>query len=817
MNKIVVAAAVNVCCLVSSQPLIAGWPGLCSVGIELPGSLNAVMLNGPDSSWQVVVTGLTGSGRPLDVTRGAVFTAEPAGIVAVDSTGLVTPLRDGQATLIARVDALETRLPVEVQHVEVPHQLNFVTDVAPLFTRHGCNAGGCHGKKGGQAGFELALLGFEPELDYDRLVTQDGGYRIDLEKPDESLLLLMATGSELHTGGQRFSCGSRPYNTLRRWIAQGAPREVAGSAEVQRIEVLPAERIMPPGGRQQLLVLAHLCDGSVRDVSRLTSFAANQSEMIQVSEEGLVFTGDQFGIASVMVRYQAHVDVFRATVPTENGVQESLPADSFTADQVVDLFVNQQLSQLGIPASGPCNDGAFIRRATLDIAGRLPTLEETLGFVADLHPQKDKLLIDRLLASEDYADYFAGKWALLLHNRRNDESFSAESTQAFYSWLRERLRNNVPFDHLVRGVLTATGEEIANPPIVWYRSASEDSQQVEDVAQLFLGQRIQCARCHHHPLERWSEQDYYGMAAFFSRLEINQPPISVAFTPGPARTEHPKTGLALPPTPLGTTPLDIEETHDPREALVDWMTQPANPYFARTLVNRYWKHFMGRGLVEPEDDLRKTNPATHPQLLEGLARQFVASGFDLHQLIRAICLSDAYRRERFANGINLVDGQSYSRFLPRRLNAEVLLDAIDVVTATQTSFSGTNADKRAVQLPDNLSGSYFLSVFGRPQALSACECERSTSASVAQQLHLLNSPEIMHKDRAARARSLAGDERPHEERIRELYWLALSREPAPAELTPLLQHIQNHVDDELTAYADIVWAVINTKEFQFNH
>ncbi len=780
------------------------------------------MLSGPDSGWQLVVTGQTDHGQAVDATDRSTFRVEPPNILLIERGGLVTPLHEGQAEVIVRVDDLETRVAFLIRNIENPHKLDFVTDVAPLFTRHGCNSGGCHGKKGGQDGFELALLGFEPELDYDRLVNEDGGYRLDLEQPDESLLLLNATEAQPHTGGKLFDRDSPAYRVLRRWIKQGAPLAGEYFACVERIEVLPHERILQQGDRQRLIVVAHLSDGSIRDVTRLTTFETNQAEIVEADENGLVSAGDQFGVGAIMARYQTHVGVFRAIVPTGELVDSWPQSGNF-----VDDLVNRQLQRLGIPASENCDDGTFIRRVTIDIAGRLPTIEETRGFIADSDVQKYARLIDRLLDSDDYASYFASKWAALLHNRRNSPRDPGESTEAFYRWIRDALRENRPYTQFVRGVLTATGKEGECPPVVWYRSANVPSLQSEDVAQLFLGQHLQCARCHHHPLEKWSELDYYGLAAFFSRVEVTQPapdkkqetlpPIRVSFEPGKALLEHPKTGQPVRPAPLGAAPLDVDDQCDPREALVDWMALPDNRYFSRVLVNRYWKHFMGRGLVEPEDDLRATNPPTNPQLLDALADNFVESGYDLRQLVRVICESQAYRRSSTANDINLHDRQNFSRFLPRRLNAEVLLDAIDTVAASKTQFAGFEAQVRAVELPDNQTGSYFLSIFGRPEGLSVCECERSNSASVAQQLHLLNSPEIISKVCGGRALSLADDPRPHSDRLRELYWLALSRDPTEQELASLLEHIEARADNTAAAYADIVWAVVNTKEFQFDH
>lgn len=761
---------------------------LASLGIEGV-SDGGVALSGPDSSWQLVITG-DEKDTQLDVTDQAKFEAAPKGVVSVSDSGLITPTADGKATVTVKVGSLSTQATVTVSDITKPRLLSFITDVAPVFTRNSCNSGGCHGKKGGQEGFELALLGFEPELDLERVTD-----RVDVDDPDASYLLLKATKANPHAGGQRFKKGSPAYNLLRRWIAQGAKLPSADGPTIERIEVFPKQRVLKREGTQRLLVVAHLSDGSMRDVSRLSRFESNQEELLTASEDGLV-TAKRSGVAAVMVRYQAHVGVFQAIVPTGDKFDSQPEPLNF-----IDRLVFDQHRRLGIATSPDCDDTTFIRRATIDIAGRLPTLDEVSAFVEDSSAKKHSQLIDRLLEIDDHADYFAGKWAAMLHNRRGSEKDSREPTQAFHQWIREAIRENRPYDQMVRGVLTATGQETRSPPVLWYRMANEPSTQLEDVSQLFLGQRIQCARCHHHPFEKWSETDYYGMAAFFSRLKVDDPPkgkkqkkktpLNVSFQPGKAETKHPKTNKPVPATPLETSPISIDEKTDPRIALVDWMTSKDNRFFARVFVNRYWKHFLGRGLVEPEDDLRATNPPTNPKLLDALAQHFVDSKFDMREMIRVICNSRTYRLSSQPAGNNESDEQNYSRFLPRRLNAEVLLDSIDWLTLTKTKFSGVSSETRATQLPDNQNGSYFLSTFGRPAGMTVCECERRGSASLAQLLLMINSPEMLDKVAGERAKQLASDKRPHKERIAELYQIALARPPHDGELAALMAYFKS--------------------------
>lgn len=802
-----------------------------SLSLESNQGKKTIILAGRDASRQLIVTGKSGSGELLDLTDKVKYQANPNDIVQITDTGFVTPLMEGKVTILAQAtNGPSASVSIHVKNIAKDVPVNFPNQIVPIFTRYGCNAGGCHGKADGQNGFKLSLLGFEPTEDYEYIVKEARGRRILPSAPAHSLLLTKATGRAAHGGGKRLEVDSPYYRLLKRWIAQGSPYGQSNDPTVTKIEVIPHERIMQRNSQQQLAVLAHMSDGSVRDVTRLTQFEANETEMAKTSDTGLVTTQNLPGSVAVMARFQSHVDVFRATIPL--GVEViNLPK----ANNFIDELVFKQLKKLGLPPSQLASDSDFLRRVTIDICGRLPTLDETKQFLTETDEKKYEKLIDRLLASKDYADYFANKWSAILRNRRKSEKDDPKPTAAFHQWIREKLHANKPFDEIVRGLLTASGEEIKNPPVIWYREVREANDQIEDIAQLFLGQRIQCARCHHHPFEKWSQQDYYGMAAFFSRLEIKdppppkkkkrkkgepapkKPPFTVNHKVGRAQAINPKTKSAVQPTGLGSSPLKLADKEDPRNELVKWMIEKQNPFFAKTLVNRYWKHFFGRGLVDPEDDMRVTNPSTNPELLNALAESFTKSNYNLKALVKTICMSNVYRLSSQPNEHNVNDRQSFSRFLPRRLNAEVLLDSIDDLTLAKTSFKGLPKDTRAIQLPDNQFSSYFLSVFGRPDSASACECERSTDATLAQTLHLLNSPDILKKVTGPRASNFAKDKkRNHEEKVREIYLLAFSRQPSQSELELVFNHIQQRGNVQ-EAYQDLLWVLINTKEFLFNH
>lgn len=790
---------------------------------------DTLFLTGIGARRQIVVTGKYHDGDERDLTRKVRMEARPAGIVEVTTDGWIKPLSDGEGTVtIHAAGNLKSSIQVRTSESGQVQRVNFPNEITPLFTKYGCNGGGCHGKSGGQNGFRLSLLGFEPQEDYEYIVKEGRGRRIFPAAPGRSLLLTKATNETPHGGGSKIAKGSLDYNLLHSWIAQGMPYGEKDDPVLEEVAVFPSKRVMDMNGEQQLVVTAKYSDGSLKDVTRSSIFEVNDEEVGEVDLNGYVKAFEQPGDLGVMIRFQSKVTVFRAIVPLGAPVDDLPPPSNY-----VDKHIFTKLKAVGMPPSEICSDSTFIRRVSLDITGRLPTVKATKAFLADQDPAKRDKLIDQLLDSPEYADFFANKWSALLRNKRTKTSYQ-RGNFAFHGWIRDSLDQNKPYDQFVREVVAASGEVEQHPPVAWYREVKTVQNQLEDVSQLFLGTRIQCAQCHHHPFEKWSQEDYYKLSAFFSQVgreKTRFPDEEMIFHKrGVAKATNKKNNQPVQPAGLGADSPELTVDDDPRHALVDWMSKDGNPFFSHTLVNRYWKHFFGRGLVDPEDDMRETNPSVNPELLEELASTFVANKFDMKQLIRDICRSKTYQFSSIPNDYNVKDKHNFARHYPQRLQAEVLLDSIDDLTQVRTGFSGLPPGTRATMLPDNSynNGSYFLSVFGRPDNASACECERSGDASLAQSLHLINSKDIQNKlsSGVGRAQKLAKDkDRTDAEKIEELYYVAFARSPKKEELQLALDYLAREVENEKgqktpadkgKSYEDIVWAIFNTKEFLFN-
>lgn len=695
---------------------------------------------------------------------------------------------------------------------------DFENEIQPLLTRYGCNSGGCHGKASGQNGFKLSLFGFDSQADYEEIVDRARGRRVNVATPEQSLLLLKSIGAVPHGGGTRFAPTSQAYEVLRQWISDGVPPASPTAPRLLAIRIEPSDRSLGSGDQVNLRVMASYSDQQERDVTKQSAFASNLDVVASVSEEGVVTAGKESGEATVMARFMGQVAVFTAILP--HGIPLA-QIDNFPARNYIDELTIAKWKKLGLTPTPVCDDSTFIRRVTLDANGRLPTAKEVREFLADQNPNKRAEWIDRLLDAPEYASYFALRWGSVLRN--SNLAGADQASYAFHNWLKDMLARNRPYDEFVRGIIAASGEWQDAPAINWYWQSRDDQlhQVTADTAQVFLGQRLQCARCHHHPYEKWSQDDYYGLAGFFTRLgrkSFGQPPPYFASPTATTGEKNPRTGKVPDPRYLSGEAAVFSAEEDPRHGLVDWMAKPENPFFAKSLVNRLWGHFFGRGLVHEVDDMRATNPASNPQLLDALAKDFIEHQFDMQHICRVMLNSSVYQLGSEPTEGNQKDRQNFARYYGRRMIAEVFLDSVDQATGTKTKFNGVASSSRAVDLPHENFGSHFLDTFDRPRRVTGCECERSSGATLAQVLTLANSDEIESKigDAQGVITRLLKDQRSFDEIVDELYLGSLSRFPTSDERIKT-KYFVDAVENKTEAYQDLLWTLLNSREFMFNH
>ncbi len=700
--------------------------------------------------------------------------------------------------------------------------VDFERDVQPILTRFGCNAGACHGKSRGQNGFQLSLLGFDPQFDHDALTREARGRRIFLPEPSRSLFLQKPTGEIPHGGGKRIEKNSEAYQILLSWIEQGMARRVSGTPKLVNVVVSPEEQILGYEKSFDLKVMAHYSDGSSRDVTQLSAYQSNESAIAGVNDQGQVKTNNIVGDAAVMVRYLDQIGVCSVAVPQPGTVPdayyEKLPQQNF-----IDGHVWSKLQKLRITPSEPAPDHKFLRRVYLDIIGRIPTLEETQQFLSDHSPDKREKLIDHLLEQPEYADHWANKWADLL--RPNPYHVGIKATLNYDAWIREQFRRNRPWDMFVTDLITAQGSTFKNGAVTMFRDRRTPDDLTTVVSQLFLGVRLECAKCHHHPFERWGQDDFYGFAAYFAKVGRKgrgiSAPISgseeLIYATNKGEVKHPLTGEVLvPKTLFGKTPI-IPEGSDPRRTLAAWMTSKENPYFAQVMANRIWADLMGRGLVEPVDDLRATNPASNAALLNALSEDFQKHDYDLKKLIRRIATSYVYGLSSHPTERNVTDTRNYSRYYRQRMRAEVFVDAIVDITGISESFAAMPPDSSAKRVWTRRVSSLTLDAFGRPDPNQDPPCERTTDTSIVQALHLMNSDFLSSKilSDKGRAALLAASEKLPTEIIEELYLRVYSRPPTEKERTFCETLYAKPNAERRMVTEDILWAMINSAEFLF--
>lgn len=674
---------------------------------------------------------------------------------------------------------------------------HFENDILPILSRYGCNSSGCHGKAEGQGGFKLSVFSSDPEADYAALTKEGRGRRTFPAKPEESLLLRKGTGRIAHGGGTKLPFGSEDYRVLRDWIGAGMPIGSPDAPRVVSLRVEPVERVMAPKAEQQLKVFARYSDGTEKDVTRHSRFQSNAEAVASVGAGGIVAIRDVPGEAAVMAAYLGEVGMFRVMVPRPGDpAKNTLPQFN-----IIDKLVDAKLAKLNVAPSGLCDDADFLRRIYIDLTGTLPTPEEARKFLADTAKDKRAKLVESLLAKPEFADLWAMRWADLL--RVDRQSLGHQRAYLYYKWIRDGIASNKPFDEFARELVTAEGPVTEVGPANFFKVVTKPGETASTLSQVFLGVRITCAECHHHPFDRWKQSDYYGMSAFFT-------------TGG---TTHPRTKKEVYAYALGTEMPPANPLGDRRLPFAEWMTKPDNPFFARNLANRTWAWMLGRGFVEPVDDVRATNPPSNPELLDALARYLVENKYDVRKLIMIIASSRVYQTTVTPNATNEKDERNFSRAYFKRPDAEVLLDMICQSLGVPEKFNGSPGITRAAQLWDSKARHEFLKLFGRPNRLTACECERTREPSVSQVLNLLNSNEIQAKltHEGGTVARLVRTQNDDAKLMEELYLTFFSRLPTADEKDVGVKHLKKYPNNRRAAAEDLAWALMNSTEFLFNH
>jgi len=756
-------------------------------------------------------------GTTRDVTGEAAFTVAD-GAVAEVANATVKPLADGRTVLKVKVQGQAVEVPIVIEHAKDDRRTSFKLDVIPALTKAGCNSGACHGASRGKDGFRLSLFGYDPDGDYLRLTREQIGRRLNFAIPDESLMLEKGLGLVTHTGGERWTKDSPLYRTALRWIQDGANRDETNVAHVTGIEIGPRQAVLEGSNvTQRLVVRAHYSDGSDRDVTSLAIFISNNDPTAAVSEQGLVRAG-QRGEAFVMARFDSYT-VGSQIIVVPKGESFEFPKN-VARNNYIDEHIDAKLKKLRLRPSEVCDDATFARRAYLDIIGTLPPAAELKRFLAETSPAKREHLVESLLNRPEFADLWVMKFAELLQIRSRNDQFSQKSALSYYNWLREQMLANVPMDRIARDLLTASGSTLAEPASNFYQVTTETLKIAENTAQIFMGMRIQCAQCHNHPFDRWTMNDYYSFANFFAQVGRKQgedPREYIVFDRGEGEVRHLVSGKPLPPKFLGGAQPELKKGESRREVLARWLASPENPQFARNLANIVWAHFLGKGIIDPVDDVRISNPAINPELLDALGAKFTEYGYDFKRLVRDICNSRTYQLSTKANETNAGDDRNFSKAGIRRLRAEVLLDCINQVTATQNRFTGLPRGGRAVQIPDGATSGYFLTTFGRASRETVCSCEVKVDPNLSQALHLLNGTTIEGKIKeGGEIRALVKAGKNREEILDELYLRTLSRPPTEPEKTKLMGFFNDPKNDE-QVLNDLFWALLNAKEFVFNH
>lgn len=795
-----------------AQPLIPVVKNATPVKLEV--FPNDILLSNLRDRQSIVAQMVYSNGITVDVTD-LVKSQIGSGDIVKQAGATFHPVADGETTVKFSIENFAIELPIKVANATSNPPLSFTNDVMPVFSKSGCNAGSCHGAARGKDGFRLSLYGFDPKGDYHRLTREMLGRRVDLAVPEDCLLINKAVGAVPHSGGELFKPGTEYYNTLLNWLEAGASFDEGKVQKVVGIELYPKNAVLNgPDSKQRLTVRAKYEDGSDRDVTSLAYFSTNNDNSAIVTQDGLV-TAKNRGEAFVMCRFDTHTvgaDVIVLPKDVEFTWNET-PENNY-----IDQRIHEKLRNLRIQPSELCSDVEFIRRASLDICGIVPSPERVNQFVADASPDKRAKYIDEMLARKEFVEMWVMKWSELLQIR-STRQVSYKATLLYYDWLKSKIANNVPVNQMVRELLGSQGGTFTVPATNYYQNEQNNLKVAENVAQVFLGMRIQCAQCHNHPFDRWTMDDYYGFVAFFSqvaRKASEDPREQIVFNRGSGETKHPVTGQNMKPKFLGG--IEPETKNKDRRAVVaDWIASADNPYFAKNLSNIVWAHFFGKGIVDEVDDVRVSNPAVNPQLLDELGSKFKEYDYDFKKLVRDICNSRTYQLSTKTNATNESDLTNFSHASLRRIRAEVLLDVISQITETKNKFRGLPLGSRAVQIADGNTTDYFLTTFGRAKRESVCSCEVIMDPSLSQALHLLNGSTVNNKIKQGKLiERLIAEKKSHDQILDEIYQRCFSRLPTDKERTAIQQEISTQ-ENKTQALEDIFWALLNSREFVFNH
>jgi hypothetical protein len=775
-----------------------------------------IKLNSAKARQELVVQAIYADGVTRDVTARAKFSLANPHLARI-AGAVVSPITNGETELRVTFGGRSQIILVSVSAATVAPPISFKLDVMPVFTKAGCNTGACHGTSRGKDGFHLSLFGFDPDGDYFRLTREQIGRRINLAIPTESLIVQKGLGAVQHTGGVRFTTNSALCKTLVAWLDAGAKNDPTNVAKLAGIEIFPKSAVMEGSNTlQRFIVRAHYSDGADRDVTPLAVFISNNDVSAKVADDGTVTAG-QCGEAFIQARFgEFNVGAQLIVIP------KNLPYQwpDIAANNYVDEAVYAKLKKLRLTPSGICDDATFLRRAFLDITGELPAAKDVEKFLADADTGKRERLVDELLNRKEFAELWVMKWAVLLEIRSHDNAVYPKAALVYYEWLRNQMLAGVPLDKMVRSLLTASGSTLRDPAANYYQMEPDPQKLAENTAQVFLGMRIQCAQCHNHPFDRWTLNDYYGFDAFFAQIGRkpgDDPRENVIFDKGDGEVKHPVTGAVMRPKFLGGDVPEIKPGESRRDVLAGWLTSPQNPYFARNIANIVWAHFIGRGIIQPVDDVRISNPASNPELLDALAAKLVDYQYDFKKLVRDICTSRTYQLDTRPNDTNASDERNFAKASIRRIRAEVLLDCISEVTETQDKFPGLPRGAKAVEIPDGSTADYFLMTFGRASRATVCSCEVKVDPNLSQALHLLNGDTIQNKiEQGGVVKSLLKRGETPDQVIADLYLRCLGRQPTTNEKEKLKSFFKKDAAAE-SVLNDVFWSLLNAKEFVFNH